>query len=108
MRKNILTMLAAATLSLVLVSCQDTQTLQQNEQLKSQVVQLQKENGELGKRVETLTAERDELTQTNIALRERASRKTKHTSKKTSSQKKRSHGRTVAEGPTPRAPVSSF
>jgi len=104
MRKNSLTTLAAAALSLVFVSCKDTEMLQQNEQLKSQVAELQQENAQLGNQIETLTAERDELTQKNAALREKASRRTKRASKKRSSRKTRSHGHTVAEGPTPREP----
>jgi len=100
MHKNGLTMLLAAALSLVFVSCKDTKTLEQNEQLKSQVAELQKENGQLGNQIETLTAERYELTQKNAALRQRAARKTNRASKK-----KRSHGHVAAEGPTPRGPA---
>jgi peptidoglycan hydrolase CwlO-like protein len=60
--------LAVAVLSLCFTSCKDTKTLQQNQQLKSQVADLQKENGQLGNDVETLTAARDELTKENSAL----------------------------------------
>ena len=48
MHRNSLTMLAAAALGVIFVSCKDTKTLQQNEQLKSQVAQLQEETASWG------------------------------------------------------------
>ena len=69
-RKNTWAILAiAAALSLPLAACKDTQTLQQNEQLKTQVAELQKENGQLGKTLETVTAARDALTKWNEVLK---------------------------------------
>jgi hypothetical protein len=59
---------AAIVLSLMLTACQDTKTLQENQQLKAQVAQLQKENGQLGNDVETATAARDALTKENTVL----------------------------------------
>jgi peptidoglycan hydrolase CwlO-like protein len=56
-------------LSLPLAACKDTKTLQENTQLKAQVAELQKENGQLGNNVETLTAARDELTKENETLK---------------------------------------
>jgi hypothetical protein len=70
MRKNSLTGLALAlVLSLFLTACKDTKTLQENEQLKTQVAELQKENGQLGNDLETVTAARDALSKENAALK---------------------------------------
>ena len=64
MRKNTVAgLLLAVALALSLMACQDTKARQENEQLKAQVLQLQKENGELGNRLDGLTKE-------NAALRE--------------------------------------
>src|SRR5260370_36503904 len=69
-RKNAWARLAvAAVLSLPLTGCKDTKTLQENEQLKAQVAELQKENGQLGNNLETMTAACDVLTKENEALR---------------------------------------
>jgi hypothetical protein len=69
-RKNPwISLAAAALLSLPLAACKDTKTLQENEQLKAQVAELQKTNDQLGGNLETVTAERDELTKQNDALR---------------------------------------
>src|SRR6266853_52014 len=69
-RKNTWARLAVAVmLSLPLTACKDTKTLQENEQLKSQVAELQKENGQLGNELETVTAARDALTKENAALK---------------------------------------
>ena len=90
-RKNILSSLAATiALSLLLTACKDTKTLQENEQLKAQVAELQKENGQLGNNLETVTAARDALAKENEALKaELKPRKAKHSTKKTSSKKRR-------------------
>jgi len=69
MRKmNFIGFLGLAALGLCLTGCKDTKTLQENQQLKAQVAELQKENGQLGNDVETLTADRDQLTKENSAL----------------------------------------
>jgi len=69
-RKNTWAGLAAVVLlSLPLAACKDTKTLQENEQLKAQVAELQKENGQLGNDLETMTAARDELTKENEKLK---------------------------------------
>jgi hypothetical protein len=79
MRKNSLAaMFAAVALSLSLTACKDTKTLQENEQLKAQVAELQKENGQLGNNLETVTAARDELAKENQTLQAKA-QKTKGT-----------------------------
>jgi FtsZ-binding cell division protein ZapB len=75
---------------LSLTACKDTKTLQENEQLRAQVVGLQRENGQLGNNVETLTAARDALTKENDALKaEIKARKTKRFGTKASSRKHR-------------------
>jgi FtsZ-binding cell division protein ZapB len=83
-RKNTWAGLAVAVLlSLPLIACKDTKTLQENEQLKAHVAELQKENGQLGNELETMTAARDALTKENEALKaQMKSRKTKHSAKK--------------------------
>jgi peptidoglycan hydrolase CwlO-like protein len=75
-------------LSLPLTACKDTKTLQENEQLKSQVAQLQKENGQLGNELETMTAARDALTKENEKLKAQMKpRKAKHSGRKAASRK---------------------
>ena len=62
MRSNVLNRLVlAGVLALSLASCRDTKTREENEQLKAHVLQLQKDSGELGNRVEVLTNENAEL-----------------------------------------------
>jgi predicted RNase H-like nuclease (RuvC/YqgF family) len=51
----------AIALSLSLAACQDTKARQENEQLKAQVLQLQKDAGDLGNRIDVLTKENAEL-----------------------------------------------
>jgi len=69
-RKNTWARLAVAmVLCLPLTACKDTKTLQENEQLKAQVAELQKENGQLGNDLETMTAARDAATQENEKLK---------------------------------------
>jgi hypothetical protein len=84
----------AVVLSLCLTACKDTKTLQENEQLKAQVAELQKENGQLGNNVETLTADRDVLTKENAALKTQMNgRKTKRPGTKASNVKRRRSSR---------------
>jgi DNA-binding transcriptional regulator YbjK len=90
-RKSTLASLVVAIgLSLSLSACKDTKTLQENEQLKAQVADLQKQNGELGNNLETVTAARDALIKENESLQVqlRAS-KTKTAKKKVTSRKRR-------------------
>jgi regulator of replication initiation timing len=49
------------TLSFVLVACRDTKAREENEQLKAHVLQLQKDAGDLGNRIDVLTKENAEL-----------------------------------------------
>ena len=90
-RKNAWGLLVlAAVLSLPLTGCKDTKTLQENEQLKAQVAELQKENGQVGNDLETMTAARDALTKENEKLKaEIKNLKTKKSGKRASSRKHR-------------------
>jgi outer membrane murein-binding lipoprotein Lpp len=90
-RKNAwLLLFLAAALSLPLTGCKDTKTLQENEQLKSQVAELQKENGQVGNDLETMTAARDALTKENEKLKaEIKNLKTKSSGKRASNRKHR-------------------
>jgi regulator of replication initiation timing len=72
----------AVTLALSLAACQDTKARQENEQLKAQVLQLQKDAGDLGNRIDVLTKENTELKAENERL------KTKHPAKKSSKSKR--------------------
>ena len=48
-------------LGMCLTSCRDTRTLEENVQLKAHVLQLQKDAGDLGNRVDVLTKENADL-----------------------------------------------
>ena len=79
MRKNTWAIVAmAAALSLPLTACKDTKTLQENEQLKAQVAELQKDNGQLGNDLETMTAARDALQKENEKLKAEMKPRKKH------------------------------
>jgi peptidoglycan hydrolase CwlO-like protein len=90
-RKNTWAIVAmTAVLSLPLTACKDTKTLQENEQLKAQVAELQKENGQVGNDLETMTAARDALTKENDKLKaEIKTLKTKSSGKKATIRKRR-------------------
>jgi peptidoglycan hydrolase CwlO-like protein len=90
-RKNTWALLVLVTaLSLPLTGCKDTKTLQENEQLKAHVAELQKENGQVGNDLETMTAARDALTKENEKLKaEIKNLKTKSSRKRASSRKHR-------------------
>jgi len=80
----------AAALSFPLTGCKDTKILQENEQLKAQVAELQKENGQVGNDLETMTAARDALTKENERLKaEIKNLKTRSSRKRASSRKHR-------------------
>jgi outer membrane murein-binding lipoprotein Lpp len=88
-RKNTPVLVAmAAALSLPLAGCKDTKTLQENEQLKAQVAELQKETGQVGNDLETMTAARDALTKENEKLKAEIKHlKTRSSRKRASSRK---------------------
>jgi cell division protein FtsB len=90
-RKNTWAGLAAAVvLSLPLTACKDTKTLQENEQLKAQVAELQNVNGQLRNELETMSAARDALTKENEALKAQSKApKTKRSGKKAASRARR-------------------
>ena len=83
-RKNTWAGLAVAVaLSLPLIACKDRKTLEENDQLKAHVAELQKENGQLGNELETMTASRDALRKESEALKAQMKpRKTKRSGKK--------------------------
>jgi peptidoglycan hydrolase CwlO-like protein len=83
-------LVAAVVLTLPLTACKDAKTLQENEQLKAHVAELQKENGQVGNDLETMTAARDELAKENEKLKaEIRTLKGKHPAKKATSHKHR-------------------
>jgi peptidoglycan hydrolase CwlO-like protein len=89
-KSTLASLVLAVALSLSLSACKDTKTLQENEQLKAQVADLQKQNGEMGNNLETVTAARDALTQENDSLKaEIKALKPKKSNKKVSSRKHR-------------------
>ena len=62
MRKSILAgLIPTVALAVTLTACQDTKARQENDQLRSQVAELQKENTELNTRVDSLTKDNAEL-----------------------------------------------
>ena len=67
--KTLSSLAVAVVLSLSLIACKDTKTLQENEQLKAHVAELQKENGQMGNDLETVTAARDALSKENQLLK---------------------------------------
>ena len=80
----------AAVLSLPLTACKGARTLQENEQLKTRVAELQKENGQVGDDLERMTAARDALTKENDKLKaEIKALKTKSSGKKAANRKRR-------------------
>lgn len=90
-RKNVWAELAVAiALSLALTACKDAKTQQENEQLKAQVAELQKENGQLGNDLETMKDTRDALTKENEKLKaEIKAMKSKSSGKKALSRRRR-------------------
>lgn len=84
-RNTIASLVLAVALGLSLTACQDTKTRQENEQLKAQLWQLEKDNGDLQNHVDALTQENAELKQENEKLKAKKVKK-----KKTTKQKHRS------------------
>ena len=88
-KSTLASLVVAVVLSLLLTACKDTKTLQENEQLKAQVADLQKQNGELGNNLETVTAARDALVKENESLKaEIRATKPKKTKKKAAGKKR--------------------
>ena len=89
-KSTLATLIVAVVLSFSLTACKDSKTLQENEQLKAQVADLQKQIGEMGNNLETVTSARDALMKENDSLQaEIRALKTKKGGKKTSSRKRR-------------------
>jgi cell division protein FtsB len=89
-KSTLASLVMAVALSLFLTACKDTKTLQENEQLKAQVADLQKQNGQMGNNLETVTAARDALTRENESLKAQIKAlKSKKPKKKASSRKHR-------------------
>src|SRR6266481_307234 len=89
-KSTLSSLVGAVILSLSLTACKDTKTLQENEQLKAQVADLQKQNGEMGNNLETVTAARDALMQENESLKAQIkAQRTKSPKKKVTSRKRR-------------------
>ena len=68
MNKYCLVPPTVALCALFLLGCQDKKVVQENAQLKAQVLDLQKQLGDMGNRVDELTKARDDLTKQNAAL----------------------------------------
>ena len=91
-KSTLASFVVAVVLSLSMAACKDTKTLQENEQLKAQVADLQKQNGEMGNNLETVTAARDALTKENETLQaEINTLRSKKQKKKVSRRKHRSN-----------------
>jgi len=89
-KRSLAGLAVAVLLSLSLTACKDTKTLQENEQLKAQIAQLQKENGQLGDSLQTVTASRDALSKENDGLKAQIKgRTTRRSATKPSNRKSR-------------------
>jgi regulator of replication initiation timing len=91
MRKNgIAGAVIALMLGFSIAGCQDTKTLQENQQLKTRVAELEKENADLNGRVDGLAKENSALSSENEKL------KAAKTPKKASKAKHKKHKRTTS------------
>jgi len=71
-------------------SCQNGKALQENTQLKAQVLDLQKQLGQMGNRVEEATKARDDLAKENATLKQENDRlKQRRTAAKPAKKKRR-------------------
>jgi regulator of replication initiation timing len=80
-RNMIVDLVLAVALGLAMTGCQDTKARQENAQLKAQLSQLEKDNGDLQNHIDALTQENSELKQENEKLK----------SKKVKTKKKHNH-----------------
>jgi hypothetical protein len=88
-RSTLASLVVAVVLSLGMTACKDTKTMQENEALKAQVADLQKQNGEMGNNLETVTAARDALIQENDSLKTQINATKKKSPKKKAASRKR-------------------
>ena len=93
-------LVVAVALSLMSTACKDTKTLQENQQLKTQVADLQKQVGEMGNNLDAVTADRDNLKKENDALKAEVDARKPKKSKKKASAKKR-HRTSMLRGQVP-------
>jgi regulator of replication initiation timing len=85
MRKNSLAgLLLVASLGLPMAACQDTKARQENEQLKGQLADIQKQNTDLSGRVDALAKENSDLSAENEKLKAQVP----HPKKKAAAKKK--------------------
>jgi septal ring factor EnvC (AmiA/AmiB activator) len=88
LKNSWVTIAFAALLTLPLTACKDAKTLQENEQLKAKVAELQKDNGQIGNDLDAMTSSRDDLAKENEVLKAQLKAcKPKHSSKKSVSHK---------------------
>jgi len=89
-KSTLASLVVAVVFSLSLTACKDTKTVQENVQLKAQVADLQKQVGELGNNLETVTAARDSLVKENESLKAqiKATKSKKKTKKKPAGKKR--------------------
>jgi regulator of replication initiation timing len=92
MRKNSIgSVVLAAALGLPLIACQDTKARQENEQLKTHVAELEKENTDLNGKVDGLAKENSALASENERLKaskapaKKAAKQSKHRKRKRTS-----------------------
>ncbi len=72
-----------------LTACQDSKARQENDQLKAHVLDLQKQLGEMGNRVDQASQARDQLVKENAALQQENNRLKGRSGKKKSSKSRR-------------------
>jgi regulator of replication initiation timing len=60
-KRSLVVYFAAVSMGLSLAACGDSKIREENEQLKAHVLQLQKDTGDLGNRVDVLTKENADL-----------------------------------------------
>jgi hypothetical protein len=85
-------LVVAVALGFILTSCKDTKTLQENEQLKAQVADLQKQVGQVGNNLDTVTADRDNLKKENDELKAQLNARKPKRAKKKAARKRRQTG----------------
>jgi hypothetical protein len=94
-RSRIAGLLAHAAIALSLAGCGNTKMRQENEQLQNQILQLQKDNGDLGNRIEEATAAQEALAKENEQLKDQNNAlKARRATTKTIAHRRRRHRKT--------------